>query len=317
MARVTYGTPINELTGSIAGTTFQRNFSGTIVRSKPNKIINPSNLLGSKQLGLSALVTQWNSLTSIQKAGWNALAAAHDHTDPWGTIRTISGYQWFLSNNLNLYAIGTNRIGDAPAYLLPDPPPNYSLLFQAAELLIAFTESYDPDPYTLVIYATPPVRTTSSKSRISTFIVDTGSTPTGANLNIASQYEAKFGYTLAQLLSYVNFSIVTRICVIDPVTGFRSTYAINNSGGNPSWSQVFNENTFPSSTNGSYTVDWGDSNTESGSFMGTKSLVHNYSDPGYHHPYLTVSWTGGGFGWDASMLGSVGSISIFLESTPP
>jgi hypothetical protein len=316
MARVSYGTPINELTGSIAGTTFQRNFSGTIVRSKPNKIINPSNLLGSKQLGLSSLVTAWNKLTSIQKNGWNALATAHDHTDPWGSIRTISGYQWFLSNNLNLAVVNGGRLGDAPSYLLPDPPPNYSLLFQATELLIAFTESYDPDPYTLVIYATPPVRTTSSKSRISTFILDVGSTPTGANLDIASQYEAKFGYTLAQLLSYINFSIVTRICVIDPATGFRSTYAINNAAGPLVWEFVFNGNTYPASTNGHLYMDWGDGTIEDNDFMGAILHTHSYADPGYHYIVCSVTWSGGSGGTTGNRLGSVGTVNIHLESTP-
>lgn len=317
MARVTYGSEITELTGSIGGTTFQRNFSGNIVRSKPNKIINPSNLLGNKQLFLSSLVTYWNQLTSIQKSGWNDLAAAHDHTDPWGNIRTISGYQWFLSNNLNLAVINAGRIDDAPSYLLPDPPPNYALLFQTTELLIAFTESYDPDPYVLVIYATPPVRTTSSKSRIATFIVDVGSTPTGANLDIASQYEAKFGYTLAQLLTYEYFSIVTRLCVIDPATGFRSTYAINNPTGPISWLTTVDDNTWPESTNAHFHCHWGDGVTTDEDFMGSLNISHNYADAGYHTVEWLVSWTGGSVGSIDSNLGSIGTFDIHLESTPP
>jgi len=316
MARVTYGSSITELTGSIAGTTFQRNFSGTIARSKPNKIINPSNLLGSKQLGLSALISSWNQLSSDQKSGWNDLAAAHSHTNPWGNVKKISGFQWFMSNNLNLAAINAGRVGDAPAYLLPPPPPSYSLLFQATQLLIQFSESYDPSPYTLIIYATPPVRTTSSKSRIAVFIIDFGSIPSGAGLDISSQYEVKFGYSLAQLLTFTYFTIVTRLCVIDPMTGFRSTYALNVSGNNPAWiwNQTFN--TYPSPAVGSAYVIWGDGSSDTFSISGTFAYSHNYSDSGPHSVSITVTWSSGSASFSGPEFGNVGHIIIHLVSIP-
>jgi hypothetical protein len=316
MARVTYGSSITELTGSIAGTTFQRNFSGTIARSKPNKIINPSNLLGSKQLGLSALISSWNQLSSDQKSGWNDLAAAHSHTNPWGNVKKISGFQWFMSNNLNLAAINAGRVGDAPAYLLPPPPPSYSLLFQATQLLIQFSESYDPSPYTLIIYATPPVRTTSSKSRIAVFIIDFGSIPSGAGLDISSQYEVKFGYSLAQLLTFTYFTIVTRLCVIDPVTGFRSTYALNVSANNPVWISNQTVNTYPSPAVASVYIIWGDGSSDTFSISGVWAYSHNYSDAGPRTVSFAVSWSGGSSGWSGYFFGNVGHVIIHVVSTP-
>lgn len=317
MARVTYGSEITALAGSIAGTTFQRNFSGNIARSKPNKIVNPSNLLGVKQLGLSSLVTSWNQLSGPQKTAWNALASAHDHTNPWGVVRKISGYQWFMSNNLNLSAVNAGRIGDAPSYLLPPAPPAYSLLFQSTELLLAFTESYNPSPYTLIIYATPPVRTTSEKSRIASFIVDTGSTPSGSSLDIASQYQSKFGYSLAQLLSFQYFTIVTRVCVIDPATGFRSTYALNVSGNSPLWVWDQSFNTYPASTNAHINIIWGDGNTSDYDFSGSTDIYHDYSDASYHYVYISITWSGGSAGFNGNMVGNVGHVIVHLESTPP
>jgi hypothetical protein len=316
MARVTYGSLITKLTGSIAGTTFQQNFSGSIARSKPNKIINPSNLLGSKQLDLAVLVSQWNQLTSSQKSGWNSLASSYSHTDPWGNVKKISGFQWFMSNNLNLAAINAGRIGDAPSYLLPPPPPSYSLLFQATQLLIQFSKSYDPTPYTLIIYATPPVRTTSLKTRIAVFIIDFGSIPSGADLDIASQYEVKFGYSLAQLLTFTYFTIVTRLCVIDPMTGFRSTYALNVSGNNPAWiwNQTFN--TYPSPAVGSAYVVWGDGSSDTFSISGTFAYSHNYSDSGSHSVSITVTWSGGSASFSGPEFGNVGHIIIHLVSIP-
>lgn len=317
MARVTYGSEITELTGSIAGTTFQRNFSGNIARSRPNKIINPSNLLGQKQLLLSSLVNTWTQLSESNKAGWNALAAAHDHTDPWGNVRTISGYQWFLSCNLNLAVINGSQISVAPAYSLPDPPPSYSILYQSDAFLIVFSETYDPDPDTLVIYATPPVRTTSSKSRISTFVLDVGSTPDTDTIDIAYSYYEKFGYTIDQLISFQYFSIVTRICVIDPSTGFRSTYALNVPAGPLTWSSTQLWNTYPAAALGHLYIDWGDGVDEDFPLPPSPAHVHNYSDPGSHYVSVYASWSGGSAGWDGPMVGSVGSVKIVLYSTPP
>lgn len=317
MARVTYGSSITELTGSVAGTTFQRNFSGTIARSKPNKIINPSNLLGSKQLGLSYLITSWNKLSSDQKSGWNDLAAAHSHTNPWGIVKKISGFQWFMSNNLNLSAINSGRIGTAPAYLLPPAPPSYATLFQSTSLSLVFTESYDPSPYSLIVYATPPIRTSSPKSRIAVFIIDTNGIPVVTTLDITSQYYNKFGYTLAQLLSFQFFTIVTRVCAIDPATGFRSTFAINVSGNAPIWQIIQQWNTYPASTNAHCHMDWGDGVVSEFDFSGSFDIYHDYADAGFHTVDLFVSWPGGGNGQGGSYAGNIGHVKINLESTPP
>ena len=100
MARVTYGAGVTDYKGSIGGVTYQNNASGAIARLRTKATVNPTASQAAYQNRLSYLVSLWASLTQLQKDAWDTFAAANDHTTPWGDIKTLSGYQWFMSCNL-------------------------------------------------------------------------------------------------------------------------------------------------------------------------------------------------------------------------
>ena len=56
MARVEYGAIVTDLTGSIGGTTFQRNSSGAIARSRAYTPVNPSQQQSDGSLCLFSLL---------------------------------------------------------------------------------------------------------------------------------------------------------------------------------------------------------------------------------------------------------------------
>ena len=113
------------------------------------------------------------------------------------------------------------------------------------------------------------------------------------------------------------FNIVTRLCVIDPATGFRSVYALNVSGNSPSWTTNQQFNTYPSSTNAHADLIWGDGTVDSFDFSGSFTRVHDYSSGYYHDVNIVITWATGSAGFGGRMTGNVGNIIIHLESTPP
>jgi hypothetical protein len=118
-------------------------------------------------------------------------------------------------------------------------------------------------------------------------------------------------------LSFQNFNIVTRVCVIDPVTGFKSTYALNVSGNSPMWTSSQQFNTYPSSTNAHAYITWGDGSVSDFDFSGSFDIFHNYSVTSFHSVMIDITWSGGGAGWGVDRFGNIGHIIVHLESTPP
>lgn len=223
MAKIIYSIPASELIGSIAGSTFQRNSSGCIVRSKPSKKQNPSNFQSVMHRRLAGLSSLWASLTVFQKSGWNALAAAQQHEGQFGQLTQLNGFQQFQSNNLNLAVCNVASIVDAPAYLLPTAPPAFELIFEANRMYLLFSVPFVPALDYFCCYATPPLRRNSNQTRLNNFLMAPGSWTSSTIYDITAAYEACFGIVYASFAASANCSIVTRVSVIDQVTGFRSS----------------------------------------------------------------------------------------------
>lgn len=227
MARVTYGALVTDLAGSIAGTTFQQNASGSIARSRAYTPVNPSIQQSSKQLALIQFVALWSTLTSIQRTAWNDLAAAHNKINDWGNYTKLSGYQWFLSYNLNAFTQDQGPWLTPEAYILVDPVPAFTLFADADEFLIDFGEVV-PFPGTYAgIYCTVPMRQTAIKLRKATFLLTCWATENTQYIDITSLFEALFNITWADFYSSAECALIVRMKNFAEDTGYASPFTSN------------------------------------------------------------------------------------------
>jgi surface protein len=296
MARASYGSIITDLKGSVGGITFQRNPSGKIARLKPTASVNPSNLQSGRERMLAYLASYWSSLTISQKNDWNALAATHDHYDPWGNITKLNGFQQFQSNNINLSVINTPLIPDAPVYLLPPPPPAFTLNFSSSSIYLEFITPYDPSPYDFVLYVTPPLRQSNINTRKNYFLLTGGSWTSSTVFDITVPYLAYFNIFYPLFLSSVDCTIIARCCVIDPVTGFRSSSSFHNAKPVQQNPFIFTVDTtkpgissncqfqLPLYNGGTYSfyIDWGDNSSDTITAWNQAETLHTYSVPGIY-----------------------------------
>lgn len=224
MARVIYGESITELIGSIGGITFQRNASGTIARRKPDPPVNPSQLQSEQQYLLTKLVATWPTLTVAQKATWDALALAHDHVTPWGDIKTLNGYQWFLT--CNLYCLlGSDAVQvSAPAYSPPAAPTAFTLVASAGDLLCTWGAAYTAVPDHLFIYLTLPLRHNSLKLRKSTYLVSVNNVHNAATLSVKALFESLAGVVWADFYGSAEANIICRLLRVKDNTGMTSAF---------------------------------------------------------------------------------------------
>lgn len=220
MARVTYGESITEYAGSIGGITYLRNASGPIAKLRSLPPLNPSPDQSTYQTNMAILVAYWPTLSQANKDSWDALAAAHDKTTPWGETKTLSGYQWFLSVNLLRLSTGQALRSSPAAWHVYAPPDSFDLVATGTYLRVEWDPAYDPEDC-LLFYLTLPLRQSSLKLRRSLFYVGYNR-PVGAlsNFDLTSWFESLANVTWATFYASADCSIICRITH----GGFTQTY---------------------------------------------------------------------------------------------
>lgn len=211
MARVTYGESITEYAGSIGGVTFLRNASGPIAKLRSNPPVNPSPYQSTYQVNMATLVARWPTLAQANKDLWDAHAAAHDHTTPWGETKTLSGYQWFVSVNLKRLQFGYAILVAPGTWTVLSPPDSFTLVATATYLRCEWSPNYDPI-YGLAFYLTLPLRQSSLKLRRSLFFVYWDSdVPSIANFDLTAHFQALANVTWATFYASADCSVICRI----------------------------------------------------------------------------------------------------------
>jgi hypothetical protein len=224
MARVTYGALITELAGSIGGITFQKNSSGNIARAKPNIPMIASQSQADQQYKLNSLIAIWQTLTLVQQTSWNDMAAAHDHIDNFGVTKTLNGFQWFMSCNLNILTTGSAPILAAPAWTAQPAPVAFTVVNIEAFMYVQFNLVYHGIDNKVYVYATPPIKSNNLLSRRSIFLLGEFTIDIDHAFILSTAYDAYFNTVWADLRVNNQCSIIVHIKVIDPATGLSSPF---------------------------------------------------------------------------------------------
>lgn len=211
MARVTYGGGVTEFAGSVGGVTFLRNASGPIAKLRSNPPVNPSPDQSTYQTNMAIVVAYWPTLSQANKDLWDAFAAAHDHTTPWGETKTLSGYQWFMSCNLHRAKINLSPISSPPSWTSYPVPQSFTLTATSTYIRCNWSPAYN-GVNTLCFYITLPLRQSSLKLRRSLYFIryiSSGYPLT--NYDLTPWVASLFGVTWSTFFASANCSIICRI----------------------------------------------------------------------------------------------------------
>jgi len=165
MARILYSGIVSELKGSVKGTTYQRNVAGSIAKGKNNARFSPSTFQSSELTDFSYIASIWNALDWDHKDDWGGFATYNKRTDFWGNVKSISGYNWFMSINRNALLAGDELWTDVPEDANIQAIPPYSIDVTSSYGRINFGAPVDLSDLTLIVNATGPRRATSLSSR--------------------------------------------------------------------------------------------------------------------------------------------------------
>jgi hypothetical protein len=224
MARIVYSAEINEIIGSIGGTCFQRNNSGTISRLKNINRGKPSLLRQGANIVLGNIVKSWSALTLTQQGVWNTWAGLHTKFNYYGVERTLTGFNWFLSININRHLTGQAILSAPPTYVTPGTVPDYTMEPTAVSIEIEWGVWATEADYYCFVFATPPILSQSVKNRAKIRLVGVYN-PNGSHyIDLTSDWEDTFGITYPSSTVDGSFYILTSIAAIDKVTGISGQF---------------------------------------------------------------------------------------------
>jgi hypothetical protein len=157
MALVIYAPLVTAIKGSIGGVTFQANAAGQIVRQRARPKRSRTLKQHLTQPLLLGFLKEWRTLDLATQTLWNDYALAHPHTDFYGRVRYLTGFNWFARINSQRFRVYYGWLYTPPAWDPPAPLNSISLLLNAAYLNIYIDPTPLPADITVVMYFTPPL----------------------------------------------------------------------------------------------------------------------------------------------------------------
>jgi hypothetical protein len=165
MARVQYGSIITEIRGSIGGISFQSNANSKFARLKFARHRKNSVKQNTQITVFQQQLPLWAELSQNSKNDWNDFAAAHQKEDHWGELRTLSGFQYFISIANNLAIVGESPLSSPPVWETPLVIPDYDGQFVPDDSFINFLEEFEHENHYILMFSSPLLRTVSLANR--------------------------------------------------------------------------------------------------------------------------------------------------------
>lgn len=121
MANLKYGVIVTKIVGKIGGQIFQQGKNGNVIKNygapgikletwkvppEPKPPTKPTKRLAAQS---------WKGLTDDQRSAWNAAASSFPATNKVGDTYTPSGFQLYMSCNINLLLAGQDMLSTPPA----------------------------------------------------------------------------------------------------------------------------------------------------------------------------------------------------------
>lgn len=161
MANVKYGSIVTDMKGKVGGQTFKGTKAGGVLQNNPSPVkgakltkadagraINPYN-------NMAAVSSSWRGLSDTQRDDWNAAAPSFPFKNKFGEYYTASGYQLYVSCNLNSLITGGNAIVVPPEPTELIPCPTWDFGDQTAAAFSVFAPAGTDAAYKYAVYATP------------------------------------------------------------------------------------------------------------------------------------------------------------------
>ncbi len=223
MASIQLSSLVTDIKGSIGGTTFSRNRSGLTAKAK---LVGKKNTTAKQQIELqnnNALRNQWAALTLTQKQVWNEFASLHPKTDRYGKVKSLTGFNWFISLNNAWYYIYGVYLLIPPSFSYPAFLPTFSVSVNASGIILTWSTPIDASLLDVFIFTSSPTRGTASKQRGLYRLTKKGESAYDVSIDITIGWEQAHGIKWSSIASSGNFFINTMVFPVSKSSGMTGT----------------------------------------------------------------------------------------------
>lgn len=229
MALIQVGELFSGIKGSVGGTTFSATRAGITAKKR----LVGKRLPNTKQAGALntsvATTVAWNGLTSLQKTAFNDYALANTYTSRYGTIKPLTGYQWYKQLAQSSFYFTGVYLTSPPAYSIPSALPTFTVILNDTNIVIHWSTPIDTDSVYIYVYGSTPIRGNSRFQRGLYKLLDTRDIEYSNSFDITNVWNVATGLDYASLTPNAKFNLNVLIFAIDK-TSFNSGIAQSTTG---------------------------------------------------------------------------------------
>lgn len=162
MARIIYSALVESITGSIKGTTFQRNAYGFTIKGKPN-MVNPNTPRQNRRKRTFSNATQaWRDLTSGNRSAWDAYANAFPIPSRKNPSAYLSGLAAFTRWHGVMFQRNSTVLANPAGAQGTAVVDQIELVISAGALRALIPTDVTNGPWQLFLYLSRPLQPTQS-----------------------------------------------------------------------------------------------------------------------------------------------------------
>jgi hypothetical protein len=223
MALIQLGSIVTDIKGSIGGVTFSRNRSGITAKAK---LVGKKATTQKQQIELqnnNLLRQQWQALTLTQKQVWNDYASLHTKTNRYGKVKSLTGFNWFVSiQNAWFYMYGSYLL-IPPAYSYPAFLPTFGVTVNPSGIFVQWSTPIDSGNLDIFIFTSSPTRATASLTRGLYRLTQKGVIDYSTSFFITTGWEAAHNIVWSDIATSGKFFINIQIFAISKTSGLTGT----------------------------------------------------------------------------------------------
>ena len=222
MAIVKFTAIVDEIRGSIGGTTFQRNAYGWSIKRKPN-IIRPNTLRQQvSKTSFGSITRYWSTLSQVNRDSWDTYASTYPIPSIKNPSVDITGFNYFVKYHLIKFTTGSRSFLDN-ATAASGSLTFTSFVLESNNLdwfQLVFDYVSSSDLFISLFFLSPPLEDSRVVPRLTPLYIDSSlptssvSTARTVDISLAATYD-----DLYNTLPVVGSSVVVRIPSYNTVSG--------------------------------------------------------------------------------------------------
>jgi hypothetical protein len=193
MARIKYSALVDQINGSIGGTTFQNNRYGFTIKRKPAGKKTGSAIQKTRRNAVAAVGQNWIGLTDSQRDSWAAYATTFPRATRLNPNAFLNGFNYFQKYTL-IRRLFTETPLDSPSGAQQTFSFEDGFLEQGVSGLHAKTEiSVSAGSWRVFIFVSLPLRQTSRVGKSLNRFITSAAIATDIDIDITTLYFNVFG----------------------------------------------------------------------------------------------------------------------------